>query len=175
MSPGDAVPPLALERCVAVHAAGGEPSLVEPLPALLACARRLAALQAPEGEGEAAPGGGSEPSAGMGSQPPGLREERGCESSQALQVGRCGRGRGAWAGGANRARARRWAPDSPPIRGSHAPRRRHTEAAPQTADRPTLPPQPRPPPPPPPSCRGRSACCRGCAPACCAAAPRTTA
>ncbi|GBF90249.1 hypothetical protein Rsub_03382 [Raphidocelis subcapitata] len=82
ITPGDAVPPLALERCVAVHQLGGDPSLVEPLPALLACARRLAALQPEEGE---APPGSSEASAGAATQPPALRAERGCESSLALQ------------------------------------------------------------------------------------------
>jgi hypothetical protein len=74
--------------------AGSDPVLLEPLPALLACVRRLAALQPPDAE---APGGeapdGTEMSAGMSSQAPALLAEQGCESSRALQVGPFGRWR----------------------------------------------------------------------------------
>jgi hypothetical protein len=67
---------------------GVEPALVEPLPALLACARRLAALQTPDGGSEGGCGAdGSDAttmSVGMASQL--MRVELGCESSKALQV-----------------------------------------------------------------------------------------
>jgi hypothetical protein len=66
--------------------AGSDPVLLEPLPALLACARRLAALQPPDGEGPPEATDGSEMSAGMSSQAPALRAEQGLDSSCALQA-----------------------------------------------------------------------------------------
>lgn len=68
--------------------------LLEPLPALLACCRRLAALAPAEGEAGGGAAGamglmdGSDATwlSGMGSQLAAPRAEHGCESSQALQV-----------------------------------------------------------------------------------------
>ncbi len=89
-APGDALPPLLLDKCAAIHQVGADPTLLEPLPALLSCVRRLAALQ--PADGHAPPDGSSDTGFASGSlitssssQPAPLRVEAGCESSRALQ------------------------------------------------------------------------------------------
>jgi len=99
VTPGDTLPPLVLDKCATIHQAGADPTLLEPLPALLSCVRRLAALQPGGEDGADGSEGGAAAAAraglmdgsdasmwsvGMSSQVL-VRAERGCESSQGLQ------------------------------------------------------------------------------------------
>ena len=88
-------PTAALTIVPTVPQPGAEPVLLEPLPALLSCVRRLAALQAPDcgSQGDGVGGGLADESdattlsIGMASQL--MRIDLGCESSKALQVCSC--------------------------------------------------------------------------------------